>query len=44
MVSGNGDTVRNLADHVKFLNRDLIDFVQQVDARHVGSVAFDNVD
>ena len=39
-----GHTMRNLVDDVELLYRDLIDLVQDVDARYIDSVAFNDVD
>lgn len=44
VVGGDGHAVRNLVDHVQLLDADLIDLVEQVDARDVNPVALDDVD
>lgn len=44
VVGGDGDAVRNLVDHVQLLDTNLIDLIEQVDARDVDPVALDYVD
>ena len=36
--------VGNFINDVQFFNRDLIDFIQAVDARHIDTISLDNID
>ena len=44
VVGGDGYSVGDLADYVELLNADLIDLIEDVDARDVGPVSLHNVD
>lgn len=42
-MSRDGDSVGDLADYVKLLDADLVDFIEDVDAGDVGPVPLHNV-
>ena len=42
-MSGDGDSVGNLADDVKLLDADLVNLVEDVDAGNVGSVTLHHI-
>ena len=43
VVSGDGDSVGNLADDVQLLDADLVNLVEDVDAGNVGSVTLHHI-
>ena len=43
MVSGDGDSVGNLADDVQLLDADLVNLIEDVDAGNVGSVTLHHI-
>lgn len=44
VCSADGDMMRHLIDDVEFLNRQLIDFIQNINAGNISSISFDDVD
>ena len=44
MMSGDWDTMRDLANDVQFFNRNLVDLVEQIDAWNVNAIALNHID
>lgn len=44
MMRRHRNAMRNLVDHVQLLDTDLINLVQQIDARDVNAIALDHID
>ena len=42
-MGADGDSVRNLGDEIQLLDRDLINLVEDVQARHVNTVTLDHI-